>query len=181
MLGWVGVFLAIASVQAADELMRVAVLPIEGSVMAQAHSEKLAALLPDGFLSVPLSDAHRAVHEGHPNCRAAPACVEANTPENADLVLALRVAEAGSESLYDLRILRDGALVNRRSEAVSSRTLWAAVERDLHQVLTGWRRDARLYSFINHPKHGDKARESLKTRFPKSPYTQSLHRRNDQK
>ena len=161
---------------ASDELMRVAVLPVSGGVWDSTGATKLEKMLPDGFVSVPLTDALQTLHDNNEMCREVPRCLSENTPEGVDLVIDLSVTAADAGQLYDLRVLREGSLVNRRSEAVSSGVLWKRVESDLGQVLAGWHRDARLYSYIDHPQQGDRVRAELIERFPESPFTKALQR-----
>jgi|TARA_B110000495_G_C22637996_1_gene379026 hypothetical protein len=161
---------------AGDELVRVSALPIvSGQRRAQSHSRLIAAL-PDGVLAVPLTPEQATVHTENSTCRLRPNCVTSHTPKEADLVLGLALRTQGEKVQYDLRFLRNGALINRRSQLVDNASLWRAIEQELAMVLQSWHSDALLYSMLENPQHRAKAKSALKKRFPKSPYTRAIQK-----
>ncbi|MDP6932093.1 MAG: hypothetical protein QGG40_04215 [Myxococcota bacterium] len=161
---------------AGDDLVRLAILPVDD----RQSAEKVEAALPDGFVAVPLTEDQRALHQQNTTCRELPSCVAAHTPANVDLVLDLSLVPVSDAIRYDLRFLRNGELVNRRSQRIDPSSLWTTVEKELDQVLRDWRRDARLYALIDHDKHGETARQTLRERFPESPFTLALSERGRQ-
>jgi hypothetical protein len=161
---------------AGDELVRVSALPIvSGQRRAQSHSRLIAAL-PDGVLAVPLTPEQATVHTENSTCRLRPNCLTGHTPKEADLVLDLALHTRGSSIQYDLRFLRQGKLINRRSQTVNNASLWRAIQNELAMVLQAWHSDALLYSMIDNPEHRANATRALKTRFPKSPYTRAIEK-----
>jgi hypothetical protein len=137
-------------------------------------SERLISALPDGVLAIPLTPEQTTVHMANTTCRLRPNCLTSHTPKEADLVLDLALHTQGQRIQYDLRFLRKGKLINRRSQLVDKVAMWGAVQAELAMVLKSWHSDALLYSMIDNPQHSAKAKSALKKRFPKSPFTRAI-------
>jgi hypothetical protein len=161
---------------AGDELVRVAILPTVDSRGTTQSSKKLISVLPDGVLAIPLTPEQTTVHMENSTCRLRPNCLTSHTPKEADLVVDLATNTQGQRVQYDLRFLRKGKLINRRSQMVDKVAMWGAVQAELAMVLKTWHSDALLYSMSDNPQHGAKAKSALKKRFPKSPYTRALEK-----
>ena len=159
---------------AGDELVRVSILPMVGSQRSAQSQGQFIAALPDGVLAIPLTPEQTTVHMANTTCRLRPNCLTSHTPKEADLVLELALNTRGQRIQYDLRFLRKGKLINRRSQLVDKVTIWGAVQAELAMVLKSWHSDALLYSMIDNPQHGAKAKSALKKRFPTSPYTRAI-------
>ena len=174
--GIIWLMLNAGQAHAGDEFVRVSVLPMaSGQRSAQSHS-RLVAALPDGVLAIPLTPEQATVHTENSTCRLRPNCLTSHTPKEADLVLDLAVHTQGNRIQYDLRFLRHGKLINRRSQMVDNVALWRAIKGELALVLKSWHSDALLYSMLDNPQHRAKAKSALRKRFPKSPYTRAIRK-----
>jgi len=168
--------LLVGAALADDERVGVVVLPPLGSPpVVESLEAAAAASLPEGFHRASLSDNARALFLEHPGCRDQPRCLKENLPGDADLVLDVRTYEHGGFEVLDLRLLRSGDLYSRRAAALGAQGAQGAIARDVAELLAGWERDARLYSMALEGREG--AEEQLRTRFPQSPWTESLDRR----
>jgi hypothetical protein len=150
----------------------VVLLPVSAHPLAGRVPAAVRASLAPGLVWVELEEQRARRLATEPSCRVRPQCLRDSLPSGVRYAVDVQLTGGSATPLVELRLLRAGSVVERRSVYLRSAGFSAKLTEELVEMLRPHHLDARHYT---HAVKGEqRAIEALRTRFPDSPWTAAL-------